>query len=68
MHLYQTESRLEHAIGKLLNAGRPYAAVNCLYCQRHKTGSFGATLAVRAVMDALSSKEAVAAIGQHHFH
>lgn len=64
---YQAESGLEHAISRLLDAGRPHTAIDCLYCQRHKTKSFDAAQAVRALQDALSVKEVVGNLGQHHF-
>ncbi len=64
---YQVESRLDYAIEKLLDAGRPYAAIKCLYCQLHKTKSFDAGQAVRALQDSLSVEQAVTSLGQHYF-
>ena len=64
---YQTESGLVHAIEKLLDVGRPHAAIDCLYCQRHKTKTFDAAQAVRALLDVLWVKEVVGNLGQHYF-
>ncbi len=63
---YQAESGLEYAIGKLLEAGRPHAAIACLHCQHHQTKSFDAAQAVRALLDALSAKDEAGTLGQHY--
>lgn len=50
----------------MLDAGRPHAAIDCLYCQLHKTKTFDAAQAVRALLEALSVEEVVGNLGQHH--
>lgn len=54
---YQTESELLFAIDKLLEASRPQSAIDCLHYRLYKKMPLDSTLTVRALLDAVSTKE-----------
>lgn len=54
---YHAEGDLTYAVEKLLEHGRPNAAIDCLDRMRHAKQPLDNTLCVRALMEALSSNE-----------
>ena len=54
---YQTETDLDLAIDKLIQYGRPHAAINCLDKMRHSKQPIKVDQCVRALLAALSSSE-----------
>ena len=54
---YQTEGDLTIAIDKLIEYGRPHAAINCLDQMRHTNQSINIDQCVRALLASLSSSE-----------
>lgn len=59
VHPYEPKSDLERGIRKLVEFGRPNAALDCLYTMATNKQSFDLKLAVRALLDSLSSTEAI---------
>lgn len=51
---YETDAGLEHAIDKLIEYGRPYAAIRCIHRIMHRKQPFDNTRAVRALLAALT--------------
>ena len=56
---YQTESDLLFAVDRLLDASRPQSAIDCLHYRLYKKMPLDSTLTVRALLDAVSTKEPV---------
>lgn len=54
---YAAEVGLEFAVDRLVQHGRPYAAVNCLAAMRHKEQPISSELACRALMSVRDSSE-----------
>lgn len=54
---YEADTSIECAIDQLINHGRPYAAVRCLYRMLHEQQPFDNTQAIRALLEALKSSE-----------
>lgn len=63
---YQTDSDLAIATEKLIEHGRPHAAINCLDRMRHDKQVIDSNQCVRALLAALSSSEPSHAIDRHH--
>lgn len=63
---YQSEGYLHIAIEKLIEHGRPYAAINCLDRMRHDKQPIDTNQCVRALLAALSSSEPVYAMDTYH--
>lgn len=54
---YEADSNLEIAIDQLINNGRPYAAIRCLYRILHDKQEFDSQQAIRILLEALNSSE-----------
>lgn len=54
---YQMDGKLNIAIDKLIEYGRPHAAINCLNRMRHAKQPIDVTQCIRALLAALSSAE-----------
>lgn len=54
---YQTNGELGFAIDKLIEYGRPYAAINCLYGMHHNNRPINISQCVKALLATLSSPE-----------
>lgn len=54
---YQTNGELGFAIDKLIEYGRPYAAINCLYGMHHKKRPINVSQCVKALLATFSSPE-----------
>lgn len=54
---YQEEEQLDVAIDRLLDSGRPQAAIDCLNKLRHDKKPIEPTKVIRALLDAISSRE-----------
>lgn len=65
VNTYQAESNQGHAIDKLLEYGRPHAAISCLSGMRHYKQTPDTKQCIHALSDALSSKEPSHAIDRH---
>jgi hypothetical protein len=63
---YQTESDLLLAIDKLLEASRPQAAIECLHYRLYKKMPLDSTQTVRALLDAVSTKEPTHSMDTYH--
>lgn len=63
---YQATGELSIAIEKLIEHGRPYAAINCLGRMRHAKQPLDSNQCVRALLAALSSSEPSYAMDQYH--
>lgn len=63
---YQADGDLAVAIEKLIEQGRPHAAINCLDRMRHAKQSIDISQCVRALLAALSSGEPSYAIDGYH--
>lgn len=63
---YQTEDKLDIAIDKLIEYGRPHAAINCLDKMRHTKQPINVTQCIRALLAALSSKEPTYTMDSYH--
>lgn len=63
---YETDGDLAIAIEKLIEHGRPYAAINCLDRMRHANQSIDSNQCVRALLAALSSREPSNAMDGYH--
>lgn len=65
-HPYSVEGNLSVAVEKLLEYGRPHAAINCLDRMRHAKQLLDNSQCVRALLAALSSSEPSYAMNGHH--
>jgi hypothetical protein len=63
---FQSDSNLEIAIDKLIEYGRPMAAIECLYSILHKKQPLDKTRAVSALLAAISSTESSHAMDSYH--
>lgn len=63
---YQADGDLAIAIEKLIEHGRPHAAINCLDRMRHAKQPIDSNQCVRALLAALSSSESSYAIDGYH--
>lgn len=63
---YQFNSDLLPAIDKLLEASRPQAAIECLYYRLHNKLPLDRERTVRALLDAVSSKELISTMDSYH--
>ena len=63
---YQADSDLTIAIEKLIEYGRPRAAIGCMYRMRHDKQPIDSKQCVRALLAALSSSEPSYAMNEHH--
>lgn len=63
---YQSDGELHIAIEKLIEHGRPHAAINCLDRMRHDKQTIDTNQCVRALLAALSSSEPSYAMYSHH--
>jgi hypothetical protein len=63
---YQTEGKLDMAIDKLIEYGRPRAAINCLARMRHAKQPIDVTQCIRALLAALSSTEPTYTMDSYH--
>ena len=63
---YQAEGALEIAIDKLIEYGRPRAAINCLHRMHHTNQAIDAGQCARALLAAVSSSESSYAMDTHH--
>jgi len=63
---YQADGDLAIAIEKLIEHGRPYAAINCLDRMRHAKQPIDSNQCVRALLAALSSSEPSYAMDVYH--
>lgn len=63
---YQADSDLDTAIEKLIEHGRPHAAIDCLDKMRHDKTPIDSKQCVRALLAALSSSEPSYAMGGYH--
>lgn len=59
VHPYEPKSDLERGVTKLVEFGRPNAALDCLYTMAMNKQQFSSKLAVRALLDSISSKETI---------
>lgn len=59
VHPYEPKNDLERGIRKLVEYGRPNAALDCLYTMATNKQSFDLKLAVQALLNSLSSKEPI---------
>lgn len=63
---YFGEKDLIYAVDKLLEYGRPIAALDCLYARQHDTLPLDHPRAVAALIAAVSSDEPLNTMDQHH--
>lgn len=63
---YQADGDLAIAIEKLIEHGRPHAAINCLDRMRHAKQPIDSNQCVRALLAALSSSEPIYAMDGYH--
>ncbi|SFD15991.1 hypothetical protein SAMN05660479_03325 [Microbulbifer thermotolerans] len=63
---YMADGDLTNAIEKLIEHGRPHAAINCLAWMRHDKQPIDTNQCVRALLAALSSHEPSYAMDGHH--
>ena len=63
---YQTSDPLEFAIDKLIEHGRPHAAINCLNRMLYANQAINTAQSIRALLAALSSTEPAYAINSRH--
>lgn len=63
---YQSEGELAGAIDKLIEHGRPHAAINCLYRKHQNKQPINANQCVRALLDALSTDESSSNMDAYH--
>lgn len=63
---WEAEDKLELAIDKLVNHGRPYAAIDCLSIALHDKRTMDCTQAVKVLIAALNSSESVHTMDQYH--
>ena len=63
---YQSAGALYIAIEKLIEHGRPHAAINCLDRMRHDKQLIDTNQCVRALLAALSSSESIYAMDSYH--
>lgn len=63
---YQADGDLATAIEKLIEYGRPHAAINCLAMMRHDKQSIDNNQCIQALLAALSSSEPGHAMNRYH--
>jgi len=63
---YQAEGDLSVAVEKLIEYGRPHAAISCLDRMHHDKQPIDTNQCVRALLAALSSSEPIYAMDSHH--
>lgn len=63
---YEVEEGLSFAIDKLLEFGRPHAAINCLAMMLHSNIQIDSTQCVRVLLGALKSSEPSYALDSYH--
>ncbi len=63
---YQADGDLEIAVEKLIEYGRPHAAINCLDRMRHDNHPIRVKQCVRALLAAVSSDEPIHAMDTYH--
>lgn len=63
---YQKDSNLAFAVDKLIEHGRPLAAIDCLGGMKHQQGQIDVQQCVRALMAAVSTSEPTHALASHH--
>jgi len=63
---YQTDGDLRIAIDKLMEHGRPHAAIDCLVRLRHAKQPIDSNQCVRALLEVLSSSEPGYAMDEYH--
>ncbi len=63
---FQTDCDLRDAIEKLIEYGRPRAAIECLYRTIHDKQQLDNAQSVKALLTAVSSKEPLNSMGPHH--
>lgn len=63
---YEADADLAIAIEKLIEHGRPLAAINCLNKMRHAKQPIDSNQCIRALLAALSSREPSYAMDEHH--
>ena len=63
---YQADGDLAIAIEKLIEHGRPHAAINCLDRMRHDKQPINVDQCVRALLAALSSSEPIYSMDRYH--
>jgi hypothetical protein len=63
---YQADENLDIAVEKLIEYGRPLAAINCIYRMHHAKQPVNVDQCVRALLAALSSKEPASTMDRHH--
>ncbi len=63
---YQTKDKLDIAIDKLVEYGRPNAAIDCLYKMHFTKQTINVTQCIRALLAALSSEEPNYAMDSYH--
>jgi hypothetical protein len=62
---YETESGLDHSVDKLIEYGRPYAAIRCIHRMMLRKQPFDNRRAVQALLAALQSSESVHSTDSH---
>lgn len=65
-HAYQADGDLAIAIEKLIEYGRPHAAISCLSWLRHAKQPINVEQCVQALLAALSFKEEIYAMDRYH--
>jgi len=63
---FQSDSDLLQAIDKLLEASRPKSAIECLHCRLYKKLPLEKDRTVKALLDAVSSKEIDGTMDSYH--
>ena len=63
---YQAEGDLSFAIDKLIEYGRPHAAINCLYKMHHAKQPFKVSQCIYALLAAMSSTEPSHSMDAYH--
>jgi len=63
---YSADGELGHAIDKLIENGRPHAAINCIYRMLHDKRPLEKTRCVKALLAAVSSDEPSYAMDTYH--
>lgn len=65
-NIYQSDGDVVFAIEKLIEHGRPHAAINCLTSMRYDKQAVDTNQCVRALLEALSSKEPNYTMDRYH--
>lgn len=63
---YESDGSLAVAIDKLIEHGRPHAAINCLNCMLHAEQAIDTNQCIRALLAATSSAEPSHVVEEHH--